>query len=373
MTETLSNIYADRCQRAQTQMVAAGIDYLFVGPGSDLRYLIGTKGMDNERMMVLVIPQKGDPTMVVPRLEKLATSKYATFFEMLDWTDDEGPQKRLQQILGDATQREIKAAVNPHLWSMFLIRLQELMPKTTWATADAVLKKLRITKTAEELKLLREAAGVADQTFKELVNLRFEGRAERDIMSDINGLLLKYGQEEMLFCIVGSGPNGAQPHHHTGDRIIQKGEPVVLDFGGSYHGYCSDMTRMVIVGEQASDSEYEKVHNTVYAAVKSATAHVKPGVTCESVDAQARNVITEAGYGEYFVHRTGHGIGMEVHEDPYIVSGNQTLLEPGMAFSIEPGIYLPQRFGVRIEDIVVVTETGGENINLSTHEVVHVK
>lgn len=374
MTSTLTkNIYEERCRRAQSQMVATGTDFLFVGPGSDLQYLIGTKGMDNERMMLLVIPQKGEPAMIVPALEKLATSEYATYFELLDWRDGEGPQGRLKQILGDAQNREVQAAVGSHLWSMFLLEMQATLPKGNWTTADDVLKKLKITKSAEEVQLLRDAAAVADKAFSELITLPFEGRAERELMGDINNLLLKYGQEQMLFCIVGSGPNGAQPHHHTGDRIIQNGDAVVLDFGGSYHGYASDMTRMVVVGDKANDPDYEKVYQTVDAALENAFKHVKPGVTCESVDVQARQVITEAGYGEYFVHRTGHGIGLEVHEDPYIVGGNQALLEPGMAFSIEPGIYLPGRFGVRIEDIVVVTETGAERINLSTHKIVHVK
>ena len=373
MNVTLTNIYAERCQRAQAEMAHAGVDYLFVGPGSDLRYLTGTPGMDNERMMLLVIPQQGEPAMVVPALEKLATSQFASYFELLDWRDGEGPQGRLKQILGDVVGREVRAAVNGHLWSMFLLDLQTLLPKGNFSNADTVLKKLKITKTPDEIKLLREVAAMADHTFSELITMPFEGRAEREILSDVNNLLLKYGQEQMLFCIVGSGPNGAQPHHHTGDRIIRKGEPVVLDFGGSYHGYCSDMTRMVVVGDKPNDSEYEQVYKTVDAALEAAFAYVKPNVSCESVDAQARNHITEAGYGEYFVHRTGHGIGMEVHEDPYIVGGNQTLLQPGMAFSIEPGIYLPERFGVRIEDIVIVTDTAGERINLSSHQMIYVK
>lgn len=373
MTVTASNIYSERCQRAQEQMAAANIDYLFVGPGSDLQYLIGTQGMENERMMLLVIPQNGQPKMVVPALEKLATMPFATYFDLLDWHDNQGPQARLKEVLGANTNRRLKSAVGSHLWSMFTLQLQELLPQSSWTTADAVLKKLRITKSAQEVQLLRDAAVVADKAFSELITLPFEGRSELQIMGDINNLLLKYGQEQMLFCIVGSGPNGAEPHHHTDDRVIQKGDAVVLDFGGSYHGYCSDMTRMVIVGDKPNDAEYEKVYNTVDKAVAAAFKQVRPGVTCESVDAEARRVITEAGYGDYFVHRTGHGIGLEVHEDPYIVGGNSTLLEPGMAFSIEPGIYLSGRFGVRIEDIVVCTENGGECINLSTHDLVYVK
>ena len=369
-TTTSSTIYQDRCQRAQQVMVEQGIDYLFIGPGADLHYLIGTPGMDNERMMLFALPQMGSPAMIVPALEKLATSKWATFFELLDWKDDEGPHGRLKQLLGQAGKTT--NAVGDHLWSTFLLKLQGTLPDSNWTTASQVLKKLRITKSAEEISLLKEAAAIADRVFSDLVNLTFTGRSELEIMNEINRLLLGYGQEEMLFCIVGSGPNGAQPHHHTGDRVIQPGDAVVLDFGGSYRGYCSDMTRMVLV-DGPHDPDYEKVYNAVNQARAAGHQHAKPGVSCASVDAAARQVITEAGYGEYFVHRTGHGIGMEVHEEPYIVNGNDLTLEPGMAFSIEPGIYLPGRFGVRIEDIAIVTAEGEENINLSTHEIVHVK
>ena len=371
MSATLTSLYQERCKQAQAVMTEQGLDYLFIGPGADLHYLIGTPGMDNERMMLMVIPQSGDPAMIVPALEKLATSKYATFFELLDWRDEEGPQSRLKQLLGQPGA--VKSAVGDHLWSMFLLNLQEALPGSNWTTAGQVLKKLRITKSADEIKTLKEAAAIADRAFLELITLQFSGRSELEIMNEVNRLLLGNGQQEMLFCIVGSGPNGAQPHHHTGDRVIQPGDAVVLDFGGSYRGYCSDMTRMVLVEGGPTDPDYEKVYNAVNEARAAGHRQARPGVSCQSVDAAAREVITAAGYGEFFVHRTGHGIGMEVHEEPYIVKGNDLILEPGMAFSIEPGIYLPGRFGVRIEDIAVVTDTGEENINLSTHEIVRVR
>jgi Xaa-Pro aminopeptidase len=370
-TVTSTNLFQERCQKAQAVMAENNLDYLFIGPGADLHYLIGTPGMENERMMLFVLPREGNPVMIVPALEKLATSKHATFFELLDWRDDEGPQKRLKQILGRGGA--VRSAVGDHLWSMFLLELQQVLPEGQWSRASQILKKLRITKSADEVKLMKEAAAIADKTFSELVTLKFAGRAEREVMGDINALLLKYGQEQMYFCIVGSGPNGAQPHHHTGDRIIQPGEMVVLDFGGGYKGYCSDMTRTVLVEGGQPDPDYQKVYDIVNEARAAGHRQARPGVSCESVDAAARAVITEAGYGEFFVHRTGHGIGMEVHEEPYIVGGNSLTLEPGMAFSIEPGIYLPGRFGVRIEDIAIITENGEENINLSTHELVRVK
>lgn len=371
MTATATNIFQERCRKAQAVLAEQNLDYLFIGPGADLHYLIGTPGMDNERMMLFVLPREGDPAMIVPALEKLATSKYANFFELLDWRDGEGPQARLNQLLGKGGS--VRSAVGNHLWSMFLLELQKVLPGGSWTTASGVLKKLRVSKSAEEVGFLKEAAAIADKAFSELITLQFSGRSEREMMGEINNLLLKYGQEQMLFCIVGSGPNGAQPHHHTGDRVIQSGDAIVLDFGGGYKGYCSDMTRMVLVEGGQPDSDYEKVYNTVNEARAAGHRQARPGVSCHSVDAATREVITEAGYGEFFVHRTGHGIGMEVHEEPYIMNGNDELLEPGMAFSIEPGIYLPGRFGVRIEDIAIVTEDGEENINLSTHEIVRVK
>ncbi len=372
-TLTQPTLFTERCRQAQEIMTEAGVDYLFIGPGADMHYLIGTPGMPNERMMLLVVPRQGEPAMIVPALEKLATSKYATFFELLDWRDGEGPQARLTQLLGQSTGATVHGAVDDHLYSMFLLDLQAVLPGANWSRASQVLKKLRITKSTQEIALMKEAAAIADRAFSDLVKLPFSGRSEQQIMGEVNRLLLAHGHKEMLFCIVGSGPNGAQPHHHTGDRIIQPGDAVILDFGGSFGGYCSDMTRTVLVEGGQPDPDFERVYQAVNEARAAGHRQARPGVSCESVDSAARQVISEAGYGEFFVHRTGHGIGMEVHEEPYIVSGNDLLLEPGMAFSIEPGIYLPGRFGVRIEDIAIVTESSEENINLSTHEIVRVK
>ena len=186
---------------------------------------------------------------------------------------------------------------------------------------------------------------------------------------DIHDAILAAGHSLVDFVIVASGPNGASPHHELSDRVIQAGEPIVIDIGGQLHnGYCSDSTRTYCIGEPPA--EYAAYHEVLLRAQKAACDAVRPGATCESIDAAAREVITEAGYGEYFIHRTGHGIGIETHEEPYIVAGNTEPLEPGFAFSIEPGIYLPGKHGARIEDIVVCTETGGERLNLTPRELV---
>jgi D-alanyl-D-alanine dipeptidase len=223
------------------------------------------------------------------------------------------------------------------------------------------LPLLRAVKDAEELEALRRAARAADAAFADVLGVRFAGRREVEVAADLAEALRAHGHESVEFTIVGSGPNGASPHHEAGERRIGPGDAVVLDFGGRMAGYCSDITRTVVVGEP--EPELERVHAIVRAAQEAGVRAVRPGVPCEAVDAAARAVIEEAGYGAAFVHRTGHGIGLDVHEPPYIVAGNRTPLEPGMTFSVEPGIYLAGRFGVRIEDIVAVTPDGVERLD----------
>jgi Xaa-Pro aminopeptidase len=229
------------------------------------------------------------------------------------------------------------------------------------------LPMLRAVKDAEELERLAAAGASADATFEQIVGVRFAGRREREIGADLAGFLRDHGHSEVDFTVVGSGPNGANPHHEMSDRVIEDGDMVVLDFGGLKDGYGSDTTRMVHVGGEPTGQERE-VFDIVRAAQQAGYEAVRPGVACEEIDRAARKVIADAGYGEYFIHRTGHGIGLTTHEPPYMIEGEKRLLEPGMCFSIEPGIYLPGRFGVRIEDIVTVTEDGGRRLNGTPHE-----
>ncbi|HEY7630593.1 MAG TPA: M24 family metallopeptidase, partial [Thermoleophilaceae bacterium] len=202
--------------------------------------------------------------------------------------------------------------------------------------------------------------------YEDIVNVRFAGRRETEVAADLAGLLRKHGHSQVDFTVVGSGPNGANPHHEAGDRTIEEGDMVVLDFGGLKDGYGSDTTRSVHVGEP-TDEERE-VHEIVRRAQQAGFEAVTTGIACQEVDRAARKVITDAGYGEYFIHRVGHGIGLTTHEPPYMVEGEEHPIEPGMCFSIEPGIYLPGRFGVRIEDIVVATEDGGRRLNNTSHD-----
>jgi Xaa-Pro aminopeptidase len=224
---------------------------------------------------------------------------------------------------------------------------------------------MRAVKGPDELARLAAAAAAADATYREILEAPFAGRKETDVAADLADLLRSFGHEQVDFTVVGSGPNGADPHHEAGDRVIRDGDAVVLDFGGLRYGYGSDTTRTVCVGEPTP--EIRDVHEVVRQAQQAGVDAVRPGATCQDVDRAARAVITEAGYGEAFIHRTGHGIGVTTHEPPYIVEGEEQPLVPGMCFSVEPGIYLSGRFGVRIEDIVTVTDSGVARLNDTDH------
>ncbi|HSK95936.1 MAG TPA: M24 family metallopeptidase, partial [Euzebyales bacterium] len=250
-------------------------------------------------------------------------------------------------------------------WSAHLLGLQHALPHSAYRSLTAALPMLRAVKDRHELERLAAAGAAADATYEEILHVRFAGRLETEVAADLAGLLRRFGHEQVDFTVVGSGPNGANPHHEAGDRIIAPGDAVVLDFGGLMHGYGSDTTRTVSVGEPSA--EVRTVHDIVRRAQQTAFEAVRPGVSCQEIDRTARRVITDAGFGEQFIHRTGHGIGVTTHEPPYLVEGEEQPLVEGMCFSIEPGIYLTGRFGVRIEDIVTVTADGGRRLNTTDH------
>jgi Xaa-Pro aminopeptidase len=235
------------------------------------------------------------------------------------------------------------------------------MPRAGWVPASRVIKHLRMRKTAEEIDALRRAGQAIDRVHQQVPSLLRPGRTEAEVGRDIADLIVTEGHSQVNFVIVGSGPNGASPHHETGSRVLEPGDTVVVDIGGTLDAYCSDCTRNYVIGTPPDG--YTEAHTVLEAAQQAACEAARPGVTAASVDAAARDLLTSAGFGDYFVHRTGHGIGLEEHEDPYIVAGNDTPLEAGMAFSIEPGVYVPGRYGMRIEDIVVVTDDGCERLN----------
>jgi Xaa-Pro aminopeptidase len=279
-----------------------------------------------------------------------------------DWTDGDDPYAATAALL----EADGRYAISDSAWAMHLLGLQKRLPGSAHFSMTAALPMLRAVKNDQEIGFLTAAGAAADASFEDIAGVTFAGRTESQIGADLAAFLRAHGHSQVDFTVVGSGPNGANPHHEMSERVIEQGDMVVLDFGGLKDGYGSDTTRTVHVGEP-TDEERE-VHEIVRRAQQAGFEAVRPGVACEEIDRAARRVIADAGYGEYFIHRVGHGIGLTTHEPPYMVEGEKHLIEPGMCFSIEPGIYLPGRFGVRIEDIVVATEDGGRRLNTTPHE-----
>lgn len=355
----------DRLARAQRATGAAGVDALLVTPGADLRYLTGYDAMPLERLTCLVLPAEAEPTLVVPRLERPAAeaSGIGEVIEIRDWPETEDPVALVAGML----PRARRVAVNDRMWAEKVLRFRAAMPEAEQVLGGGILGALRLRKSPDEVAALREAAAAIDRVHARMGEWLRPGRTERAVGNDIANAIVAEGHASADFVIVASGPNGASPHHEPGDRVIETGDAVVVDIGGTTPaGYCSDETRTYAVGEPPA--ELAAAYDALLRAQVAACEHARPGVTAESVDAVAREVLADAGLGEYFVHRIGHGIGLETHEQPYLVAGNTEVLEPGMAFSVEPGFYVAGRYGARIEDIVVTTEDGAERLNLRPRE-----
>ncbi len=347
----------ERFAAVRTAMEERGIDALLVSVGSDLPYLTGYRAMPLERITALVVPAIGDPVLFVPELE---APRVHTAVEVRPWGETADPFDRIAGALPD---RGV-IAVGDQMWSSFLIAIQARLPGAGFVDAESLLAPLRMITGVAAIAALRDAAHAVDDVADHLSTVRFSGRTEREMSRIVSDLVLASGHESVSFAIVAAGANGASPHHEASDQNIQPGDAVVVDFGGRMRGYGSDTTRMYCVGEtpEGFGEAYEVLDRAQSAAVES----VRPGTTAEAIDAAARSIISDGGYGELFIHRTGHGIGLDAHEQPYIVQGNVEPIRPGMAFSIEPGIYLPGRWGMRIEDIVVVTDDGVERLNRSS-------
>lgn len=359
--------YEARMERAARQAADAGLAGLLVAPGPDLVWLTGyTPTAVTERLTLLVLAAGRDPVLVVPTLEApdAEHAPGASALTLRDWTDGKDPYAATAALL-DADGR---FGISDNAWAMHLLGLQRALPGTSYASLTEALPMLRAVKDAAELELLAAAGAAADAAFEEIRQVAFAGRRETDVAADLAALLRRFGHSQVDFTIVASGPNGANPHHEIGDRVIGRGDMVVLDFGGLKDGYGSDTSRTVHVGEPTD--EERRVHDLVREAQEAGFRAVRPGAACQDVDRAARAVIAGAGYGEYFIHRTGHGIGVTTHEPPYMIEGEEQPLVPGMCFSVEPGVYLPGRFGVRIEDIVTVTEDGGRRLNDTAREMV---
>ncbi|MEO5885413.1 MAG: Xaa-Pro peptidase family protein [Candidatus Limnocylindrales bacterium] len=362
--------YAERLTLAAAAAGEATLDALLIGVGSDLRYLTGYEAMPLERLTMLVVTPAQAPFVVVPRLERgAAEAGIRPTVDIRTWDETDDPYA----LAGGGLPTDAAVAVSDTMLAMHLLRLQATLGGATRFTlASAVLRDLRMVKDADEIALLRLAARAADRVVAQIAAGRLVGRTEADVAREVRERLIGEGHEEAHFAIVGSGPNSASPHHEASDRVIAAGEPIVLDIGGTLSGYGSDITRTLWVtgGDPANgpDEAFRHLFNVLYHAQAAGTSAVRPGVPCEAIDAAARGPIDAEGYGEAFFHRTGHGIGLEGHEDPYLVTGNALPLRPGMAFSVEPGIYLLGRYGARIEDIVICGEDGPIVLNEAPRE-----
>ena len=355
-----------RLERARETLRRTGVDCLLLSVGSDLPYLTGYNAMPLERLTMLVLPVDAEPVLIVPELE--APRVEPGPFEIVPWSETEDPVHLVVQH----ARRPAVAAIGDQTWSVFLLDLFSHMTETTFIPASTVMRGLRIRKDPGEVEALRAAAHAVDRVLARIPSeVRFEGRTEAQVARDVIDMTLEEGHDAALFWIVASGPNSASPHHEPGGRVIQPGDTVVVDFGGKKDGYCSDVTRTFTVGPPSS--RLAEVHAVVREANRVARAAVRPGVPAQEIDRAGRRVIEDSGFGEFFIHRTGHGIGLDGHEHPYLVAGNAEPLEPGMAFSIEPGIYLPGEFGVRIEDICVATADGIDVLNQADRHLIEVE
>ncbi|TCC24972.1 M24 family metallopeptidase [Kribbella speibonae] len=353
-----------RLDRAREAAAGTG---LVIAPGSDLRYLIGQPGGSFERLTALVIPADGAPALVVPKLEAPGFDGLEELgVEVLTWVDGVDPYDLAAERLGGAE----RVAVSDFTPALHVFGIRDAVPKAEQVLAGPIVRELRMRKDAAEIAALRKAGAAIDRVHARVGEWLRPGRTEAEVGADIAAALVEEGHTEADFVIVGSGPNGASPHHALSDRVIETGDVVVVDIGGPVaEGYNSDSTRTYAVGNPR-DADVAATYTVLQEAQQAAVDAVRPGATAESIDAAARDVITAAGFGDYFIHRTGHGIGLDVHEEPYIVAGNKLSLEEGMAFSIEPGIYQAGRWGARIEDIVVVTADGVESMNNQPHDLV---
>lgn len=362
-----SDVYGRRLEAAAAAADRAGVAGLVVTPGYDLRYLMGSRAQTFERLTALVIPAVGAPVVVLPRLELAALRESAAAdlgLVVQDWVDGENPY----DIVADALGGHARAAVTDSMPALHLLPLAARLGAVP-VLGTEIMAGLRMVKDPAEIDALSAAGAAIDRVHARVPEFLRPGRTEADVAADITEAIVAEGHSEAAFVIVGSGPNGADPHHECSDRVLQAGDIVVVDIGGPVEpGYNSDSTRTYSLGEPSAEiaGQYAVLQRAQAAGV----AAVRPGVTAEQVDAAARDVLAEAGLAEYFVHRTGHGIGLSVHEEPYIVAGNDLPLAPGMAFSVEPGIYFPGRWGARIEDIVIVTADGALAVNDRPHDLI---
>jgi Xaa-Pro aminopeptidase len=358
-----------RLTRVRTAMLEAGIDTLLLSLGADLPWITGYHAMPLERLTMLVLPVDDTPTLVIPGMEAARVEQIPELFSMRPWAETESPTS----IVADLVGKRKNIGISDRCWATFLVDLEKLLPNATWCQASHVTSPLRAIKDAAEIDALQRAATAVDIIASQLHNgeIPLIGRTEAQVSAELSARILAEGHEIVNFAIVAAGENAASPHHHPGSRVIKAGEVVLTDFGGTMNDYCSDITRCVYTGEPPA--EFADLYDVLMASQAAGVAAGTIGTPCEGVDQASRRVIDDSGFGQYFIHRTGHGIGMEAHEDPYMVSGNSEPLAPGHAYSVEPGIYVSGKWGARLEDIVVATTDGPVALNTADHRLMVVE
>ena len=366
---TDSNLLESRWAAISARLVKDGADALVLSTGFDLVYLSTYEARASERLTAFVgRPGSNElPRMIVPKIEMPEVPKTSAF-DISGWTDDQDPIAMIVELIGDAR----RVLVSDEMWAHYLLRLKAAMPDTEFVSLSDSLGGLRSVKSDSEMQALQTVGGLANSVAAQIQrgDVALVGRTELEIQADVTGRMLASGHEQVEFCIVASGPNSASPHHNPTERVVQPNEIVLFDFGGKHEGYCSDITRCVFTGPIPDDvaATYAILKKAQQAAVDAA----RPGATLGDVDAAARSVIADAGFGDNFIHRTGHGIGTEVHEQPYVKAGNDEIVAVGHAFSIEPGIYLDGKWGIRLEDIVVILDDGALRCSTTDHDLVEV-
>ncbi len=363
-----TSVYLDRLARVRSSMTEHDVDTVLLSVGHDLPYLTGYEAMPLERLTMLVVPREGDAKLLIPGLEAARVTEQPGVFDLVPWAETDDPSAMVGKLAAGSS----RIAVGDQMWARFLVELLPHLPGATFTRSVDVVGALRMAKDAAEIAALAAAGAAVDTIAGELQRgeIPLVGKTEAEVSSYLGRRIVEEGHQRVNFAIVAAGENASSPHHHPGSRVIRENEIVLCDFGGTMNGYCSDTTRCVVTGEIPSDiaEAYAVLYEAQAAGVAAATA----GTPCQDVDRAARQIIDEAGYGEYFIHRTGHGIGLEAHEDPYIIEGNELPLEVGHAFSVEPGIYIPGKWGMRLEDIAVTTDDGCRSLNNSDHNLISV-
>ena len=360
-----ASIHANAVSEAQRSLAQVGGDLLVLFPSSNMLYLSAFYDEPSERLLFFLLPREGSPVFLVPELYAQQVRGQSPFADLRVWKDSDDSLESLERTVAKLAPRAANVLVDDGMWAVFLLMLKQVLPGASFSLASRIMKPLRMRKTPEEVRRLEDAGAIADQAFAELTGLEIEGKTELAVATALEEAMKSRGADKIAFeTLVASGPNSALPHHRAGKRVIRPEDVVILDYGCRVGGYCSDITRTVVC--KKATQEIQAVYEIVARAQEKAVQAVAAGVPAQTVDRAARQEIAGAGYGERFIHRTGHGIGLDVHEEPYITGVNPLELQTGMAFSLEPGIYLEGKFGVRIEDIVVVTPGGAKRLNQAT-------